>query len=138
VISPCVTFNNNPGSTKSYDYVREHIEATGKTDLVPEKSEILASYESGTGTEVMLHDGTFIKLEKLAANRDPFNRMEAMNALRDARNRNEILTGLLFIDPETEDLHHTINSTERPLNTLEEEDLCPGSAVLTEINDDLR
>jgi 2-oxoglutarate ferredoxin oxidoreductase subunit beta len=86
----------------------------------------------------MLHDGTFIKLEKLAANRDPFNRMEAMNALRDARNRNEILTGLLFIDPETEDLHHTINSTERPLNTLEEEDLCPGSAVLTEINDDLR
>lgn len=138
VISPCVTFNNNPGSTKSYDYVREHIEATGKTDLIPERSEILADYESGTGTEVMLHDGTFIKLEKLAANRDPFNRMEAMDALRDARNRNEILTGLLYIDPETKDLHHTINSTDRPLNSLEEKDLCPGSAVLAGINDDLR
>lgn len=138
VISPCVTFNNNPGSTKSYDYVREHIEATGKTDLIPERSEILADYESGTGTEVMLHDGTFIKLEKLAANRDPFNRMEAMDALRDARNRNEILTGLLYIDPETKDLHHTINSTDRPLNSLEEKDLCPGSAVLAGINDNLR
>lgn len=138
VISPCVTFNNNPGSTKSYDYVREHIEATGKTDLIPERSEILADYESGTGTEVMLHDGTFIKLEKLAANRDPFNRMEAMDALRDARNRDEILTGLLYIDTETKDLHHTINSTDRPLNSLEEKDLCPGSEVLAGINDDLR
>jgi 2-oxoglutarate ferredoxin oxidoreductase subunit beta len=138
VISPCVTFNNDVGSTKSYDYVREHIEATGKTDLVPEKSEILASYESGTGTEVMLHDGTFIKLEKLAANRDPFNRMEAMNALQNARNRNEILTGLLYIETETGDLHQTINSTDRPLNSLEEADLCPGSDVLAEINEDLR
>ncbi|MFZ4102861.1 MAG: hypothetical protein ACOYKR_13005, partial [Sphingobacterium thalpophilum] len=138
VISPCVTFNNNPGSTKSYDYVREHIEATGKTDLIPEKSEILASYESGTGTEVMLHDGTFIKLEKLAANRDPFNRMEAMNALQNARNRNEILTGLLYIENESGDLHQTINSTDRPLNSLEESDLCPGAAVLAEINEDLR
>jgi 2-oxoglutarate/2-oxoacid ferredoxin oxidoreductase subunit beta len=138
VISPCVTFNNNPGSTKSYDYVREHIEATGKTDLIPEKSEILASYESGTGTEVMLHDGTFIKLEKLAANRDPFNRMEAMNALQNARSRNEILTGLLYIETESGDLHQTINSTDKPLNSLEESDLCPGSAVLAEINDDLR
>jgi len=118
--------------------VREHIEATGKSDLIPEKSEILANYESGTGTEVMLHDGTFIKLEKLAANRDPFNRMEAMDALRDARNRDEILTGLLYIDPDTEDLHHTISSSERPLNTLSEVELCPGSATLSEINEDLR
>jgi 2-oxoglutarate ferredoxin oxidoreductase subunit beta len=138
VISPCVTFNNNPGSTKSYDYVREHIESTGKTDLVPEKTEILTSYKSGTGTDVMMHDGTYIRLEKLAANRNPFDRTGAMNALQAARNRNEILTGLLFVATETENLHHTINSSDRPLNTLLQEELCPGSLVLADINDELR
>ena len=138
VISPCVTFNNNTGSTKSYDYVREHIESTGKTDLVPEKKEILTSYESGTGTDVMMHDGTFIRLEKLAANSNPFDRMGAMNALQNARNRNEILTGLLFVATETKNLHHTINSSDRPLNALPQEELCPGSSVLADINDELR
>lgn len=138
VISPCVTFNNNPGSTKSYDYVREHIESTGKTDLVPEKTEILTSYESGTGTDVMMHDGTYIRLEKLAANRNPFDRMGAMNALQNARNRNEILTGLLFVETETGNLHQTINSSNRPLNSLIQEELCPGSSVLADINDELR
>ncbi|SDM43423.1 2-oxoglutarate ferredoxin oxidoreductase subunit beta [Daejeonella rubra] len=138
VISPCVTFNNNPGSTKSYDYVREHIESTGKTDLVPEKTEILTSYESGTGTNVMMHDGTYIRLEKLASNRNPFDRMGAMNALQNARNRSEILTGLLFVEKETENLHQTINSSDRPLNTLMQEELCPGSSVLADINDELR
>lgn len=138
VISPCVTFNNNPGSTKSYDYVRAHIEATGKTDLVPEKEEIVASYESGTGTDVEMHDGTFIRLEKLASHAKPFDRLEAMNALQKARSRNEILTGLLFVHPQTTDLHHTIHSSDRPLNTLLQEELCPGSSVLAEINEDLR
>ncbi len=138
VISPCVTFNNNPGSTKSYDYVRAHIEATGKTDLVPEKEEIVASYESGTGTDVEMHDGTFIRLEKLASHAKPFDRLEAMNALQNARSRNEILTGLLFVHPQTTDLHHTIHSSDRPLNTLLQEELCPGSLVLAEINEDLR
>lgn len=138
VISPCVTFNNNPGSTKSYDYVRSHIEATGKTDLVPEKEEILASYESGTGTDVEMHDGTFIRLEKLASHAKPFDRLEAMNALQNARKRNEILTGLLFVHPQTTDLHYTIQSSDRPLNTLLQEELCPGSLVLADINEDLR
>lgn len=138
VISPCVTFNNNPGSTKSYDYVRAHIEATGKTDLVPEKEEIVTSYESGTGTDVEMHDGTFIRLEKLASHAKPFDRLEAMNALQKARSRNEILTGLLFVHPQTTDLHHTIHSSDRPLNTLLQEELCPGSSVLAEINEDLR
>ena len=138
VISPCVTFNNSPGSTKSYDYVREHIESTGKTDLVPEKTEILTSYESGTGTDVMMHDGTYIRLEKLAASRNPFDRIGAMNALQDSRNRNEILTGLLFVATETENLHHTINSSDRALNTLLQQELCPGASVLADINDELR
>jgi len=138
VISPCVTFNNNPGSTKSYDYVREHIEATATTDLVPAKKEIKTSYEKGTGTNIRMHDGTFIRLEKLAANRDPYDRLAAMNALQNSRNKNEILTGLLYIQPRSTDLHHTIQTSDRPLNSLGQYELCPGAIALADINQDFR
>jgi 2-oxoglutarate ferredoxin oxidoreductase subunit beta len=138
VISPCVTFNNNPGSTKSYDYVREHIEATATTDLVPAKKEIKTSYEKGTGTDIRMHDGTYIRLEKLAANRDPYDRLAAMNALQNSRNKNEILTGLLYIQPQSTDLHHTIQTSDRPLNSLGQYELCPGAIALADINQDFR
>lgn len=138
VISPCVTFNNNPGSTKSYDYVREHIEATDTTDFVPAKKEIKTNYEKGTGTDIRMHDGTFIRLEKLAANRDPYDRLAAMNALQNSRNKNEILTGLLYIQPESTDLHHTIQTSDRPLNSLGQHELCPGTIALADINQDFR
>jgi 2-oxoglutarate ferredoxin oxidoreductase subunit beta len=138
VISPCVTFNNNPGSTKSYDYVREHIETTSPKDFVPEKKEIKTQYATGTGTHVEMHDGTYIRLEKLASNRDPYNRMEAMNALQSSRNKGEILTGLLYVHPESSDLHQTIETSARPLNSLKEDELCPGATALADINADLR
>ncbi len=138
IISPCVTFNNNPGSTKSYDYVREHIEATDTRDFVPPKREIIANYESGSGTEVEMHDGTFIRLGKLAANRDPFDRMAAMNALQNSRNNNQILTGLLYVHTQSTDLHHTIHTSDRPLNSLRQAELCPGASVLADINEELR
>jgi 2-oxoglutarate ferredoxin oxidoreductase subunit beta len=138
VISPCVTFNNNPGSTKSYDYVREHIEATAATDVVPLKKEIKTSYDQGTGTDIRMHDGTFIHLEKLAATNNPYDKLAAINALQNSRNKNEILTGLLYIEPESTDLHYTIETSDRPLNSLGQEELCPGAAALTDINEDLR
>jgi 2-oxoglutarate ferredoxin oxidoreductase subunit beta len=138
VISPCVTFNNNPGSTKSYDYVREHIEATATTDFVPSKKEIKTTYEKGTGTDIKMHDGTFIRLEKLAANRDPYDRLAAMNAPLNSRNKNEILTGLLYIEPQSTDLHHTIHTSDRALNSLEQYELCPGAMVLADFNQGFR
>jgi len=138
VISPCVTFNNNPGSTKSYDYVREHIEATATTDFVPEKKEIKTSYEKGTGTDIKMHDGTFIRLEKLAANRDPYDRLAAMNALQNSRNKSEILTGLLYVEPQSTDLHHTIQTSDRALNSLEQHELCPGAMALADFNQGFR
>ncbi|MBX3290333.1 MAG: 2-oxoacid:ferredoxin oxidoreductase subunit beta [Acidobacteria bacterium] len=134
VISPCVTFNNNVGSTKSYDYVREHVEATSTVDFVPLMREITATYEAGSVSDLTMHDGSLIRLKKLAKDWDPFERLSAMHAVHAARQRDEILTGLLFIDPESTDLHSMINTSERPLNSLPLSELCPGSAALDEIN----
>jgi 2-oxoglutarate ferredoxin oxidoreductase subunit beta len=138
VISPCVTFNNNPGSTKSYDYVREHMEATATVDFVPHQTTITASYEEGTVEAVPLHDGSVISLHKLEKDWNPLDRISAINAVQNARAKGEILTGLLYVDPDTSDLHDMINTTERPLNKLTEADLCPGSEMLRNLNASLR
>ncbi len=138
VISPCVTFNNNPGSTKSYDYVREHMEATSTVDFVPPASEITADYEEGTARDLEMHDGTVIRLRKLAKDWDPLNRLSALNAVQNSKLRGEILTGLLFVDPDSRDLHTLLETSEKPLNSLTKDDLCPGAEILAKINDDLR
>lgn len=138
VISPCVTFNNNVGSTKSYDHVRQHIEATSTMDFVPEMTEITASYGEGSTKQVKMHDGSYISLHKLSQDWDPLDRQSAMNAVLNAKTKNEILTGLLYVDPNTEDLHHLLQTSDKPLNTLTKEELCPGSKALKEINASLR
>jgi 2-oxoglutarate ferredoxin oxidoreductase subunit beta len=138
VISPCVTFNNNVGSTKSYDYVREHVEATATVDFVPVMHEITASYQEGAAKTVRMHDGSLLNLKKLAANWDPLDRTSSLMALENARNRGEILTGLLYVKPEGEDLHQILNTSERPLNILTESELCPGADALEKLNAGLR
>jgi 2-oxoglutarate/2-oxoacid ferredoxin oxidoreductase subunit beta len=138
VISPCVTFNNNPGSTKSYDFVREHMEATSTFDFVPEMPEITTSYSEGSKQAVKLHDGTYLNFHKLASKWDPEDRLSAINAVQNAKLKNEILTGLLYINPESVDLHQMINTSELPLNSLTKKDLCPGAEVLKGINKDWR
>lgn len=138
VISPCVTFNNNPGSTKSYDFVREHMEATSTFDFIPEMAEITTTYSEGSQKSVKLHDGTFLQFHKLAQEWDPENRISAINAVQNAKLKNEILTGLLYINPEPVDLHEMINTSLKPLNSLTKEELCPGSEALKRINKDWR
>jgi len=138
VISPCVTFNNNPGSTKSYDYVREHVEITGTMDFAPMMKEITASYEAGSVNDLVMHDGSVIRLHKLAKDWDPMDRLSAAGALQRAKQTGEILTGLLYIDKDSADLHSLINTSERPLNSLGKDQLCPGSSVLDSINKGLR
>src|SRR6185295_3608089 len=98
VISPCVTFNNNVGSTKSYDYVRQHVEATATVDFVPEMAEITTTYTEGSSKKVKMHDGSYVQLQKLAKDWDPMDRRSAMNAMQNAREKGEILTGLLYMD----------------------------------------
>ena len=138
VISPCVTFNNNPGSTKSYDYVRDHMETTAMMDFVPIAREIKAEYEEGTVEDIAMHDGSHIRLHKLEKDWDPLNRISAMNAVQNSRVKGEILTGLLYVDSNTSDLHDLIQTNERPLNTLTKAELCPGSDILAKINAGLR
>lgn len=138
VVSPCVTFNNNVGSTKSYDYTREHIEATAAVDFVPIMEEITTEYNEGDSVAVQLHDGSTIYLNKLAIDFNPRDRHSAVNKLYEAKASGEILTGLIYIDPEGRDLHSILNTSNVPLNALGKEVLCPGSNVLESINAGLR
>jgi 2-oxoglutarate ferredoxin oxidoreductase subunit beta len=132
------TFNNNRGSTKSYDYVRDHNEATSDFDFVPEEDEISIHQESGTSMDVEMFDGSKIHLDKLSQNWDPTDKYSALARVQDATKLGKILTGLIYIEPTPKDLHTVLNTVDTPLNELKEEDLCPGQSVLNEINDQFR
>ena len=134
VISPCVTFNNNVGSTKSYDYVREHVEATSTIDFVPEIEEINANYEEGSLQQVKMHDGSQLNLQKLAKDWNPMDKRSAMNAVQNAKESGDILTGLIYLDENQVELHEILNTSDKPLNKMTEAELCPGNDVLQKIN----
>ncbi len=138
VISPCVTFNNNEGSTKSYDHVREHISITGDLDFVPEEEEIIVDYEKGTKKVISLFDNTKLSLEKLAKDWDPTDKYSTVNKVQESKRNGNILTGLLYIDPDSKDLHYILDTVDKPLNKLDEGDLYPGEEVLEGINDSFR
>lgn len=138
VISPCVTFNNNVGSTKSYDYTRQHIEATAQVDFVPYMKEITTQYDEGSSKAVRLHDGSYIYLQKLDKDWNPQDRSSVIQRIYKARSEGEILTGLLYIEQERPDLHTILDTVDIPLNMLKEADLCPGNDALAEINAEFR
>ncbi len=138
VISPCVTFNNHPGSTKSFDYVREHNEAVNRLDVITGRAPINIDYEPGAIEVVEQHDGSKLVLRKLNAEYDLHDRVAAMNFLHQRAAAGEIVTGLLYLDPEPQDLHAHLNTVGTPLNALTEKELCPGSAALDKINAALR
>lgn len=138
VVSPCVTFNNNVGSTKSYDYVRKHIEATATLDFVPPSTEITTSYEDGSTQAIQMHDGSLLQLSKLQKNWDPTKKDMAVQAMYEARLKGELLTGLIYFNEESLDLHSILNTSDKPLNSLDESTLIPGSAELEKINASLR
>jgi 2-oxoglutarate ferredoxin oxidoreductase subunit beta len=138
VISPCVAFNNHAGSTKSYDYVREHNEAVNRLDFWPTRDAINISYEDGGTIEVPGADGSILKLRKLQSDYDPSDKINATSMIASAAFKGEVLTGLLYLAPDAEDLHAHLNTYEKPFNRLEAKDLCPGSAMLHKINAGLR
>ena len=137
-ISPCVAFNNHPGSTKSFDYVREHNLAVNALDYMVSREPITIDYAPGTVEIVEQHDGSKLALRKLALDYDVHDRRAAMNHLMERAAAGEIVTGLLYVETEPEDMHANFNTIATPLNALGESELCPGSGALEKINASLR
>jgi 2-oxoglutarate ferredoxin oxidoreductase subunit beta len=138
VISPCIAFNNHPGSTKSLDYVRAHNEAVNALDIMIGRETISVDYQPGKVVEVTQHDGSVLTLRKLNDDYDPSDRLAAMNFLQQEAAKGRIVTGLLYVDGEADDLHGHFNTVAMPLNQLNEPELCPGSKTLDKINAGLR
>ncbi len=138
VISPCVTFNNTAASTKGYEYVRDHLDATGTIDFVPERQELKIIHPEGTAKEVQLHDGSKLVLKKNTHDYDLSSKREAMDVIESVREENKILTGLIYLHEDPTDTHEKINSVDKPLNSLSQEELCPGSNKLDALNEAMR
>lgn len=138
IVSPCVTFNNHPGSTKSYDYTREHVEAGAVVDFVPMAQEITLDQIQGSTQNVTLHNGDSVQLSKLSDNYDPTDRVSAIQTLHEHKAKDRLLTGLIYVEPESENFHDILNIPDTPLNQLDQATLCPGSDALAQINQGLK
>jgi 2-oxoglutarate ferredoxin oxidoreductase subunit beta len=138
VISPCVAFNNHAGSTKSYDYVREHNEAVNRLDFWPSRDAINVEYTEGDAIEVPQPDGSVIRLRKTHPEYDPTDRVKALEYVAHHAAKGEVVTGLLYLSPDAEDLHAHLNTVATPFNQLSEKELCPGAGMLEKINASLR
>jgi hypothetical protein len=126
VISPCVTFNDHEGSTKSYAYTREHNVEIVQADFVPPATAITADYEAGSVRNVMMHDG-WVRLRKVAEDYDPTDRDRAYAFIRDAQSKGEVVTGLLYIDEGSQDMHGQAGTVTEPLTSMPCESLCPAT-----------
>jgi 2-oxoglutarate ferredoxin oxidoreductase subunit beta len=133
VISPCVTFNDHEGSTKSYAYTRDRNVEVVQADFVAPREEITTDYDAGSVKSVMLHDGAWVRLRKLATDYDPTDRDKAYGYIRDRQRAGEILTGLLYVAADSKDMHEQSETVPRPLVELPFEQLCPGNAELQKL-----
>src|SRR5262252_6765798 len=138
VVSPCVTFNDHDGSTKSYKYMKDHEEPLQDINFVPHFEEINVEYDPGTTMEVTMHDGSRLRLHKLEAGYDPNNRIEAVRRLLEAHEKQEVLTGVLYVNPKAPTFIDLLNLTEHPLATLPESITRPGRQVLEQCMEELR
>ncbi|HEX9288031.1 MAG TPA: 2-oxoacid:ferredoxin oxidoreductase subunit beta [Anaeromyxobacteraceae bacterium] len=138
VISPCVTFNDHEGSTKSFAYVKEHAEALEEISFVPAFEDIAVEYAPGTALDVTLHDGSKLRLSKLEEGYDPRDRIVAVRRLMEAHARGEVLTGVLYVNAETPSFVDALGLDERPLATLPPDVVRPSREVLAEVMRELR
>jgi 2-oxoglutarate ferredoxin oxidoreductase subunit beta len=130
VLSPCVTFNDHEGSTKSYAYVKEHDEPSGEVNFVPFFEDITVDYDAGTTTAVTMHDGSKLYLKKVAEDYNPTDKLAAMGLMHETHSRGEFATGVLYIEPDKDDLLTQLNLTDEPLAFLGPEKVRPGREVL--------
>jgi 2-oxoglutarate ferredoxin oxidoreductase subunit beta len=138
VISPCVTFNDHEGSTKSYAYAKDHDEPLGEVSFVPYFEDITVDYEPGTTTQVQMHDGSKLYLKKLAEDYDPTDKLSAMRLLHETSRRGEFATGVIYIEPDKDDFTTMLNLVDEPLASLPLDMVRPGPEVLDEIMESLR
>ncbi len=138
VISPCVTFNDHEGSTKSYLHTRKHLMQVLRADYVPEAAEITTSYPEGTTTNVRLHDGSEVRLSKVSPEYDCSNRLSVYEQLQKFQARGEVATGLLYLDTGAADMHAMSATTDTPLSRVPFEKLCPGSVKLNALQEAFR
>jgi 2-oxoglutarate ferredoxin oxidoreductase subunit beta len=138
VISPCVTFNDHEGSTKSYKYVKEHEEVLQDVNFVPVFEDISIEYDAGTTVEVTMHDGSRLRLRKLEEEYDATDRIKAITRLHEASEKGEVLTGVLYVNTKAPSFVDMLNMTEQPLATLPESVVRPGREVLEQAMEELR
>jgi 2-oxoglutarate ferredoxin oxidoreductase subunit beta len=138
VISPCVTFNDHEGSTKSYAYTRDKNVEVVQADFVAPREEITTDYAAGETRSVMLHDGSWVRLRKVATDYDPTDRDKAYAYIRERQQVKEVVTGLLYLSPDSRDMHDQAETVAHPLVDLPYEQLCPGSAELAKLQERFR
>jgi 2-oxoglutarate ferredoxin oxidoreductase subunit beta len=138
VLSPCVTFNDHEGSTKSYAYVKDHDEPLGEVSFVPFFDDISIEYDPGTTKEVQLHDGSKLYLKKVSEDYNPTDKLSAMRLIHETATRGEYATGVLYVEPDKEDFLGLLHMVDEPLATLPMERVRPGRHVLDEVMESLK
>lgn len=138
VISPCVTFNDHEGSTKSYSYMKDHEEPLHELDFVPAYEDIAVEIAEGETMDVQMHDGSRLRLRKLERDYDPSSKIGAMAALEEAEAKDEVLTGLLYVDTAKPTFLEMLHMADEPLATLPLEKVRPPREALDEIMEELR
>jgi 2-oxoglutarate ferredoxin oxidoreductase subunit beta len=138
VLSPCVTFNDHEGSTKSYRHARRHALKVLHSDFIAPAEEITVSYAEGSTAVVTMHDGSRVRFTKVPAGYDPTDRRRVYDFLMEHQGRGEIPTGLLFVGGSGKEMHEVAGTVERPLSELPWDALCPGASALEELQKSYR
>jgi len=138
VVSPCVTFNDHEGSTKSYKYVLEHEEPLHEVGFVPAFEEINVDYDPGTTFQVTMHDGSSLRLRKLERDYDPTDKIQAVSRLMEAHAKGDVLTGVFYINAKAPTFIDMLNVTDQPLATLPESLTRPSREVLAKCMEELQ
>jgi 2-oxoglutarate/2-oxoacid ferredoxin oxidoreductase subunit beta len=138
VISPCVTFNDHEGSTKSYKFLQEYDEPINEIDFVASFDEIEVDYDSGQVLDVEMYDGSSLRLRKLLEDYDPTDRANAVRTLMEAQAKNEVLTGVFLIDTQKPSFTDLLNLVDEPLGTLPESVTRPPKSALDSLMSNLQ
>lgn len=138
VISPCVTFNDHNGSTKSYLYTRNHTVKVSETDFVAPASEILATIGQNGAVSVAMHDGSVVRFKGVPPDYDPRDREKVLDYLQEHHGNGQVVTGLLYLDESIPDMHELNHTPAEALSKMPYDKLCPGSSVLDRLQEEFR